>query len=104
MPACRMETAAPSSLISVRGLVAVALEGSEGFGDEVCHVEVRGAAVGEGLEQLELGQAKASERARLVVARVDAYRAVRDVYAVAAEPAEQRQKGRRRVAEDAGLA
>ena len=84
--------------------MAVALELAEGLGDEVGHVEVRGAAVGEGLVEVELGELEARERAGLVVAGVDADGAVRDVDAVAAEAPAQRQQRRRRVAEDAGLA
>src|SRR5687768_6659949 len=86
------------------GLVAVALELAEGLGDEVGHVEVCGASVGEGLVEVELGEPEAGERAGLVVAGVDADGAVRDVDAVATQTPEQRQERRRRVAEDAGLA
>src|SRR5215211_2792854 len=86
------------------GVAATALELAEGLGEEVGHVEVGGAAVGEGLVEVELGQAQAGERAGRVIARVDADGAVRDVDAMAPEAPEQRQQRRRRVAEDAGLA
>src|ERR1044072_428067 len=89
---------------SVFGLRAVALKGGEGFGDEVGHAEVCVVAVGEGLVEVEFGELEAGERRGLVVAGVDADGAVRDVDAVATEATEKRQQGRRRVAEDAGLA
>src|ERR671927_362640 len=86
------------------GVAAAALELAEGLGEEVGHVEVCGAAVGEGLIEVELGELQAGERAGRVVAGVDADGAVRDVDAVAADAPQEREQGRRRVAEDAGLA
>jgi len=80
------------------------LHGAEFFGDEVGDLVRDEVAVGEGLVEGEVGEREAGQGRVVVVARVYADGAVRDVDAVAAEATEERQERRRRVAEDAGLA
>src|SRR5215208_1317864 len=83
---------------SISGGVAVTtLELAEGLGEEVGHVEVGGAAVGEGLVEVELGEAQAGERAGRVVAGVDADGAVRDVEGVLVLVEERRRAQEREV-------